>query len=677
MKTILVLAQHPETVESVRTGLEAERYRVIHRTNVEEAEPFLRQGFLNACIVDIELSDVQGIWIIEKLKRRLPTCPILVYTDNKQWEWEEEAFLQGVEHVLTKPVRARLLNALLDRLWAKQASSPSHIPAGAGQMQALPYRAASLAKPVDASHSGFKALEVLRDSSAILTHSLCAEALLKQFLLLLREIIGVNRAAVFLRKPFGIFGERLKLEETRGFRSACAIGLSPGLLEHFELSFETGIGGFLFREGRILRRDSDEAHLDVEMQKEFELLGAQVAIPILDRETLLGVAAFDGRVTGQPLANTELELIFHLLEDLGLAIKNIWLHDQLVSNHEMMANILSQLNNACIVVSSDLNILHANKTAHRYFARAGHRGAGLEFNDLPQTLGSKVYQVLKTGAGISTFKYSPPDSPKTVYRINIVSFQQQNSQMPNSALLVVEDHSQSEQLQSLEIETANLRLVTSMAERLAHEIGNSIVSLSTHQQLLQQKYDDPEFRQSLTNAMAESVKRISRLAKQMLFLARDNFEQGDLISIKQLVEEAFYEAQNFHPGKAAHLHFDNKAQPVTIPVDHAGLKHALSEIMLNALQASEPDTQVTVTSHPKQDTTGKRWVEIQITDQGPGFSEESAAHALEPFYTTRNVGIGLGLAVAKRIVEKHRGKIEIVPSENNGSNRVVISLPAE
>jgi DNA-binding NtrC family response regulator len=124
MKTILVLAKHPETAESVRAGLDVERYRVIHRGDVEEAEPFLRQAFLDVCIVDVELRDVQGIWVIERLKRRLPTCPVLVYTGNKQWEWEEEAYLQGVEHVLTKPVRARLLNALLDRLWTKQASSP-------------------------------------------------------------------------------------------------------------------------------------------------------------------------------------------------------------------------------------------------------------------------------------------------------------------------------------------------------------------------------------------------------------------------------------------------------------------------------------------------------------------------------------------------------------------------
>src|SRR5207245_9760871 len=127
------------------------------------------------------------------------------------------------------------------------------------------------------------------------------------------------------------------------------IGLSSGLLEHFELSFDSGIGGNLFRFGRILRRNSEEARTDLEAQKEFELLGSQVAVPILDRETVLGVAVFDGRVTGEPLVNTELELIFHLLEQLGLGIKNIWLHDQLSGNHEMMAGILRELNSTCVV----------------------------------------------------------------------------------------------------------------------------------------------------------------------------------------------------------------------------------------------------------------------------------------------------------------------------------------
>ena len=343
-------------------------------------------------------------------------------------------------------------------------------------------------------------LGVLRDFSGILTHSLNAEGMLKQFLLLLREILSINRAAIFLRQPFAAFGSAPAVAESRRLRAACAIGLSPGLLEHFELSFEAGIGGHLFRLGRILRRYSDEARNDLETQKEFELLGAQVAVPILDRETVLGVAVFDGRITGEPLVNAELELIFHLLEQLGLAIKNIWLHDQLAGNHEMMADILRELSSACVVVSRDLTILHANKTARRYFSRAERRGGDLEFSDLPQLLGAKVYQVLKTGSAISSFKYEPEEPPGTVYNINIVPFQRQQAGLPASALLMAEDLTQSEQLRRLEIEAANLRLVRTMADRLTHEIGNAMVPLSTHQQLLADKWKDAEFRASLNVA---------------------------------------------------------------------------------------------------------------------------------------------------------------------------------
>ena len=181
----------------------------------------------------------------------------------------------------------------------------------------------------------------------------------------------------------------MSLDESRRLRSACAIGLSAGLLEHFQLSFDTGIGGHLFRHNKILRRGHMDAQGDLEIQKEFELLGSEVAIPILDRETLVGVATFDGRVTGESLSNGELELIFHLLEELALAVRNISLHDQLSANHEMMADILRQLSSACVVVNRDLSILHVNKMARKYFAPPGRRNADLEFSDLPQALGQQ------------------------------------------------------------------------------------------------------------------------------------------------------------------------------------------------------------------------------------------------------------------------------------------------
>ncbi len=671
MKTLLVLAPHPVLAETLRAGLNAEQYRVIHRVSLEEAEPMLAHGLADACLLDAELTSVQGVWLVEKLRRRDAKCPIIVYTDVKQTEWEEEAYLQGVNHVLTKPVRMRMLTALLDRLWAApalRATAPPPPPPEASK--------AAPSAPGDFA-SASQTLSVLRAFSSILTHSLNAEGMLKQFLLFLRETLSVNRAAIFLRQPYAEFGGTTVSEESRRLRAACAVGLSSGLLEHFELSFDAGIGGQLFRLGRILRRNGEEARADVETQKEFELLGAQVAVPIFDRETLVGVAVFDGRVTGEPLVNVELELIFRLLEQVGLAVRNIWLHDQLASNHKMMTEVLRELSSACIVVSRDLAILHANKMARKFFGQTSRRSGELEFSDLPQLLGSRIYQVLRTGTAIPPFKYEPESPPAAIYNVTVAPFQRQDGALPASALMIVEDLTQSEQLRRLEMEASNLRLVKAMADRLTHEIGNAMVPLSTHQQLLADKYKDPEFRASLDSALAEGVKRVTRLINQMRFLARDALVSQEAFPLAPLIEEAYQEARKHQPAKSTQLKCESRGKPIIVTGDRAALKHALAEVMLNALQANPSDPKIGVRLQEESDDASTHGLQIEVQDNGGGFTPEAAQKAPSPFFTTRNVGLGLGLTVSRKIIETHHGKLEIIPSKSGHAGVVRISLPME
>ena len=121
--------------------------------------------------------------------------------------------------------------------------------------------------------------------------------------------------------------------------------------------------------------------------------------------------------------------------------------------------------------------------------------------------------------------------------------------------------------------------------------------------------------------------------------------------------------------------YDSGGQSVVVSGDHAGLKQALSEVMLNALQANPPNAPVQVRSGTDTDATGSRWVHIEVKDGGPGFSEEAVRHASEPFFSTRNVGLGLGLAVTRKIVETHKGKFEIPRGHGEQTGTVRISLP--
>jgi signal transduction histidine kinase/CheY-like chemotaxis protein/GAF domain-containing protein len=673
MKTILVLSMHPDFAEAIRASLNADQYRVVSRLNVDDAEPLLVHGLANACIVDVDLMGIEGIWVIERLRRYDAKSPVIAYTAEIHSEWEEEAFLRGVTHVLTKPVRSRLLKSLLERLESApiqstaQAAPPPPLPNSFARPPELPQPRAVNAAPT---------LDVLRDFSSILTYSLNAEAMLKQFLSFLREILSVNRAVIFLNRPCSP-GKATASNDSRRLRSAAASGLSAGLLEHIELSLDAGIGGQIFRHGRILRCDSAEARADAGAQKEFELLGGQVAVPIADRNGIVGVAVFDGRITGEPLYNSELELIFHLLEQVGLALRNIWLYDQIAGNNEMMADVLRELSSACIVVGQDLKVLHANKSARRHFGQKNKRTSELEFSDLPHALGAKIYQVLKTGAALAPFRYEPDQANGTVYSINVVPFQRGNSPVPVSALLTAEDLTQTEQLQNLEIEAANLRLIKSMADRMAHEIGNTMVPISTHQQLLAEKYHDAEFRESLDHALGDGVKRVTRLVNQMRFLAREGHIELESFPVGKLIEDAYQEARKYQPAETAQLHCESNGSALHITGDRAALKHALSEIMLNALQANPKTPTVDVHLHTGPGKDGGQDLQIEVEDNGTGFTAEAAKRVPSAFYTTRNVGLGLGLTVSRKIIETHHGRLEIVQPQSGHAGIVRVSLPLD
>jgi GAF domain-containing protein len=363
MKTILVLAPTPVLSDAIRTLLSPEEYRLIHRTDLTDVEPLAKGTFLEACIVDAEEGDVRALWMIEKFHQLAPGTPILVFK-GPTWEWEEEAYLKGVSAVLSKPVRGRLLVSMLSRFC--KVTTPATPPARPLPARVPPAPPAAARPTYEITSGSQQALQVLRRFSEVLTHSLNTEAMLRQFLAFLREILGINRSVIFLRYAAGTFG--IAHPDSRQLRSAAAIGLLPVALNTCELSLESGIGGFLYSTGRLLRRDSDEANAP-NIQKEFQLLGAQLAVPILDRETLVGVAVFDERLTGEPLLNHELELIFFGAGDHPL---------EQAFDDEEVAQVLATLLQQPLAAVAFLHGQHGKQLRVRGTAQAGEQRMRLE-----------------------------------------------------------------------------------------------------------------------------------------------------------------------------------------------------------------------------------------------------------------------------------------------------------
>src|SRR5262249_40351385 len=118
-------------------------------------------------------------------------------------------------------------------------------------------------------------------------------------------------------------------------------------------------------------------------------------------------------------------------------------------------------------------------------------------------------------------------------------------------------------------------------------------------------------------------------------------------------------------------------KPFVVTGDRAALKHALTEVILNALQANPSNPKIGVRLHEDSNGASAHDLQIEVSDNGAGFSPEAAQKAPSPFFTTRNVGLGLGLTVSRKIIETHHGKLEIVPPKTGQAGLVRISLPIE
>jgi nitrogen-specific signal transduction histidine kinase len=670
MKSLLVLAPHPQFADEVRAAVLSLDVRVVHRLTVEEAEPLLVHELAPTCVIDLSLAGVQGVWMVERILRRAPRCRIIAFAETRNSEWEEELYLAGVSYIFGKPLRGRLL---VKAIQSTEVVNARPLPAEQSTSAVIE---SVVAGPEEAGvqNQGEQILSAMRRFSEILTHSLDADALLRQCLNLLRETMGINRSAVFLYPAVvDPAGSPLSAEGI-WMKAVCAVGISPSIVSHMVLSPETGIGGHLLRTGRILRRQTRDAAA----AREFDSIGAEVAIPIMGRQEMIGLALLDRRVTGLSLTNIELETVFHLLEQLGQAITNIRIHEQLVGSNQLLGDVLRELSNACVVVGPGLSVLHANKAARRLVGGAARRSEALEFGDLPEALGSKIYQVIQTGAALPPFRYEKDAGGASVYSVSVVpiySATDLNASRGHSALMVVEDRTQAEQLKQLEVEAANLRLVNNMADRLAAEIGNAIVPLSVHHQLFDQRIKEAEFRKSLESALGDGVKRVSRLASQMRFIYGSTLGKVDTVALGKVLEEADEEARGYFPAKRAIFECDTGVKEVTFPGSASALRHSFSEIILNGYQASADDARVQVRLIHGAKGNGAGEIGIEFEDAGEGFTEEAARQAVLPFYTKRTAGVGLGLSAARKIVEDHGGRLEIPASPQGKHGIVRVFLP--
>ena len=214
-----------------------------------------------------------------------------------------------------------------------------------------------------------------------------------------------------------------------------------------------------------------------------------------------------------------------------------------------------------------------------------------------------------------------------------------------------------------------------LTQAVAHEIRNplNVINLSVDQVKAKYSPDDEKRRGQflrLVSTIKDEIVRLRHMVNDVLNYGRPAHLAVETLDLNGLMAGTLELVRPQADVQGVEISFDRGGGPATVVGDAERLKSCLSNLAINALQAMPAGGKLVARVHRVQEQ-----VELTISDTGVGISQESLSKIFEPYFSTKQSGFGLGLAVTKKIIEDHHGSID-VQSEVNRGTTFTLRLPA-
>lgn len=328
-------------------------------------------------------------------------------------------------------------------------------------------------------------------------------------------------------------------------------------------------------------------------------------------------------------------------------------------------DLLSSLQDGVVILDGAGRMLSMNQAAEELTGLSASATAGRPIGEVfpePAPLASLTAKALAAGRSYADFDgvLTRPDGARL--RVSAVASPVSDAGGANRGLvLVLRNLSRVRDLEEQIRRSERLAALGILAAGIAHEVRNPLVGVRGAAQLLEKEPDFPARLHEYTGMIIRQVDRLNRIVNDLLALAEQRPLEARPCNAHQALEEALrLGGATGRPGLTVVRQYDPEVPAVAGDFDR--LLQVFLNLVRNGIEAMPDGGELTVRTRFERVAPpcgGGAAVLVEIQDRGPGMPEEVRSRLFTPFFTTKDSGTGLGLALSLRIVEEHRGAIEV------------------
>lgn len=292
---------------------------------------------------------------------------------------------------------------------------------------------------------------------------------------------------------------------------------------------------------------------------------------------------------------------------------------------------------------------------------------------------SAFEQALETGLDTTgyTYRFRRRDGTYATIRDRVFILRDDDGRAYR-ALGAMTDITEQARREEAAIRANNLESLGLLAGGIAHDFNNQLTSMLAAAELLELDAGDPVMVRVLAQQIGTAVENAARLTRQLLTFSRGGAPSRQAVSIEEVVRENVTFSLRGSSTQVA-LVFEDALWSAN--VDPGQIGQVIQNLVLNADQAMGKNGTLRVEARncvlpaepPRR--SGGRFIELRVTDSGPGIADSVLPRIFDPYFTTKPKGHGLGLSICHSIVERHHGSIQVESVLGEGTT-FIVRLPA-